>query len=118
VAIVLLWLAGVGTVTLLSRRAGVEHSLCAFKNLTGVPCPGCGSGRMCENLLHGRVGEAFKFNPFFFVAMFGWAALLLMRATLSRTVRLELSRPWRAAAWLLVGLALLGNWAYVIRYVG
>ena len=35
---------------------------CPFYALTGLYCPGCGSGRAALALLHGRVGEAFGHN--------------------------------------------------------
>lgn len=42
---------------------------CAFKALTGLDCPGCGSQRAFHALLHGRVSEAFAFNPAVFVSV-------------------------------------------------
>jgi len=36
---------------------------CVFKKVTGFECPGCGMTRGTYALLHGRVGEAFGFNP-------------------------------------------------------
>ncbi len=36
---------------------------CVFRKLTGLDCPGCGMTRGTYALLHGRVGEAFAFNP-------------------------------------------------------
>ena len=41
------------------------HFLCLFYELTGLYCPGCGSGRAALALLHGRVGEAFGHNMLF-----------------------------------------------------
>lgn len=37
---------------------------CAFKLLTGLDCPSCGSQRALHALLHGRVADALSFNPF------------------------------------------------------
>ena len=39
-----------------------RHLFCLFYELTGLYCPGCGSGRAALALLHGRVGEAFGHN--------------------------------------------------------
>lgn len=39
---------------------------CPFYQLTGWQCAGCGSQRMFHALLHGRVAEAFRFNPLLF----------------------------------------------------
>ena len=36
--------------------------VCLFYELTGLYCPGCGSGRAALALLRGRVGEAFGHN--------------------------------------------------------
>lgn len=37
---------------------------CAFKLLTGLDCPSCGSQRALHALLHGRMADALSFNPF------------------------------------------------------
>lgn len=42
---------------------------CVFHQLTGLDCPGCGITRALHALLHGRVGEAFRFNPMLFAMM-------------------------------------------------
>ena len=42
---------------------------CVFKQATGLDCPGCGTTRALHALLHGRVGEAFRFNPMLFALM-------------------------------------------------
>ena len=42
---------------------------CPFKLITGLECPGCGTTRALHHLLHGRVAEAFRFNPMLFVLM-------------------------------------------------
>ncbi|MES2923274.1 MAG: DUF2752 domain-containing protein [Verrucomicrobiota bacterium] len=36
---------------------------CLFHQLTGLNCPGCGMTRAAHATLHGRPGEAFRFNP-------------------------------------------------------
>lgn len=36
---------------------------CLFHRLTGLECPGCGMTRATHAALHGRIGEAFRFNP-------------------------------------------------------
>lgn len=38
---------------------------CPFKALTGLECPGCGSQRAAHALLHGEIGEAFRYNALF-----------------------------------------------------
>jgi len=38
------------------------YPVCPFLALTGVPCPGCGSLRATNRLLHGDVGAALGYN--------------------------------------------------------
>jgi hypothetical protein len=40
------------------------HTVCLFKNVTGVPCPACGSTRATIQLLHGEFLNSFLINPF------------------------------------------------------
>lgn len=41
-----------------------EHPLpCFYLMLTGFYCPGCGAGRACYSILHGRFQDAFCYNP-------------------------------------------------------
>ena len=45
------------------------------KWLTGWDCPGCGSARALHALLHGRLAEAWAFNP--------WLPIVLVMALLA-----------------------------------
>jgi hypothetical protein len=36
---------------------------CLFHRWTGFDCPGCGMTRAAHAALHGRLGEALRFNP-------------------------------------------------------
>ena len=36
---------------------------CPFYELTGLYCPGCGSGRAVASALRGRFAESFRYNP-------------------------------------------------------
>jgi hypothetical protein len=36
---------------------------CFFRKATGLDCPGCGMTRASYAMLHGRIGDAFAFNP-------------------------------------------------------
>lgn len=42
---------------------------CFFRLLTGWDCPGCGSQRAAYAMLHGRVADAWRLNPFIFFAV-------------------------------------------------
>lgn len=82
--------------------------ICPFRNLTGLPCPGCGLTRSWVYLTHGRLGDGFSANPF------GAVAIALVLALVVASVRARLTdrpapdlddavtRPWF--------LALLAGW--------
>lgn len=36
---------------------------CLFYLITGFYCPGCGAGRACYSILHGKILDAFCYNP-------------------------------------------------------
>ena len=36
---------------------------CPFRAMTGLDCPGCGTGRALHRVLHGNAIEAFDLNP-------------------------------------------------------
>ena len=40
---------------------------CIFHELTGLDCPGCGSLRSVQCLLHGDIAAAFRFNPLLYL---------------------------------------------------
>lgn len=114
----LLWLGLAGAGLALGRAAGVSGPPCMFKRLTGVPCPTCGATRGCLALLRGHVGAAWWCNPLLFT-LAGLAGLwLVVRLVFGRQVRLELTKAERRVALVVLGVAFLANWAYVIRYVG
>ncbi|WDC84733.1 DUF2752 domain-containing protein [Caloramator sp. mosi_1] len=39
------------------------YPTCPFLYITGYYCPGCGSSRAYYHLLHGRIKQAFSYNP-------------------------------------------------------
>ena len=51
--------------------------LCLFYELTGLYCPGCGSGRAALALLHGHFPEALRCNPLLFLLGLPCGALLV-----------------------------------------
>ena len=38
-------------------------TLCMFRYLTGLPCPGCGLTRSCVCFAHGHFGESLAYHP-------------------------------------------------------
>ncbi len=39
-------------------------TVCLFKEVTGIPCPSCGTTRSLVALIHGNIKESFLINPF------------------------------------------------------
>lgn len=82
---------------------------CMFHRLTGLNCPGCGMTRAVHAALHGRLGEAFRFNPvgmiLFPAALAGIGAELIgwLRGK-PLPLRFRVSRPW---GWALVGVMIV-----------
>lgn len=106
-----------GAAVLLLHLDRLPFVFCAFKQLTGLPCPTCGGtralGRLAALDLHG----AFVMNPLA-VALAGtvalWAAsdlaLLPRRQSLRLEVRPDLAMPVRVT----VVLVALVNWVYLV----
>ena len=64
---VALWLLALACAAFFLRERGPyglpRLPACTFHQLTGLHCPGCGMTRAAHATLHGRIGEAFRFNP-------------------------------------------------------
>lgn len=54
-------------------------SLCWFRRLTGLPCPGCGLSRGFCAISHGRFADAWDFNPFSFLFYPACLAVIILR---------------------------------------
>jgi len=89
--------------------------LCPFYELTGLYCPGCGSGRAAIALLHGHVLAALGHNPLFVLLGLPCAVLLIWAYLCFVFPGLGLKKP-RLPAWagdtalvLLLGFWVLRN---------
>jgi hypothetical protein len=88
---------------------------CPLREMTGVPCPFCGSTRTFAALAHLDFSAALRFNPLVCVAVCGASALWLLawlRDGQPRLVPRHL--PGRRILWQgLLGAALVANWVYL-----
>jgi hypothetical protein len=99
----------------LAQTLGEDLVLCALRRLTGLPCPTCGSTRLVLAVLEGRLGLAFELNPLVAGVGFALLAWLVLRVVTARRARLECG-PRGARVLLGLGIvALLLNWAYLLR---
>lgn len=73
---------------------------CFFYILTGLRCPGCGSTRVCLNLLKLDFSAAFWANPFLFIILpFGsiwliYRSVLYIRSGDQRLSKIETRGVW------------------------
>jgi Protein of unknown function (DUF2752) len=85
---------------------GAQNSVCLFRRLTGIPCPGCGMTRAMAHLAKGEWAAAARDHLLAFplaaevaVAWLAWGAALSGRRRLRLPVRYE--------SWVLGHLAVL-----------
>ena len=92
--------------------ARLPLSPCLFRNVTGLPCPGCGMTRGFVALGHGRVGEAWRANalaPPLFAGLCAYLLYALVRAATGLRAP-RLSPRARLALYLAALLLTLGSW--------
>ncbi len=87
---------------------------CAFYQLTGYQCPGCGTQRAVHSLLHGDLWGVWHYNAFLFVAVplivvYGYAEW-------RRTVHVRLYAVLSSRVAIYIVLALIIGW-WVLRNV-
>jgi hypothetical protein len=96
--------------------------LCFFKEWTGLPCPTCGTTRIVEALLAGRLLEAASINPLVFAGMAGlalWAVVSTTRWLFGLpTWRVSLAPGESRLLLLLAGAAVGAGWVYLIARGG
>ena len=102
-----------------------QWTVCPFKLLTHLPCPGCGTTRGVLLLLHGDIIKGFLTNPnsiFACLFIFLFPVLFLIDIASNKAHLYEiylrcnriLQNPW---AWLLITTYLFLIWGHNI-YIG
>lgn len=112
-AICLGWPLAIGAVPVLMAAGG---SLCAFRHLSGLPCPLCGGTHACAALLQGDLAAAWQANPGLLPLLAVAAVhtgLLAGEALVARSFGPR--RPW-SRAWGGGGMFLLACWG--LRLLG
>lgn len=94
--------------------------LCHMKRYTGIDCPGCGLTRSFISLAHGRVMDAWRYNPGAFILFPLMLFQIPFRSLQIRRLRqglpaIQLGWVGRGAMGLVVGV-LLGQW--ILRQLG
>jgi len=119
----LIWLSVTGASGMIAAiwlRLGLPLPLCPFHEITGLPCPFCGSTRCVRDLLAGHFHAAFLWNPLTFVLLFAILlfdlyALAVLLFRLPR-VRFTVMQPDVTRGLRFATLALIAaNWFYLVQ---
>lgn len=95
-----------GYLFLLLMDCALHHeykTICPFKLITGIPCPGCGMGRASLALLHGHIGESLYYNILCipFTAAISISTIWLIRDLITKKnsffsyIKQPLDRKWK-----------------------
>jgi hypothetical protein len=90
---------------------------CPFLAVTGLWCPGCGSSRAANLILHGDLTGAFHYHPFvvpvLLLLAYLWVGWVVRRAAPHRAA------PWRSASqlptWAPLGIGVAFAALWVLR---
>jgi hypothetical protein len=107
-AVCLGWPLAMGAAPVLTALGDVQ--LCAFRQLSGRPCPLCGGTHACAALVEGDVSAAWQANPGVvpLLALASVHTVQLAYEALSGC-RIENRRAWKSA-WIAGGAFLLAAW--------
>jgi hypothetical protein len=95
----------------------LPFAMCAFKQLTTLPCPTCGGTRALGRLAALDLAGAFAMNPLAValgVVVALWAVADLVLLPRRRSLRLEVRRDAALAVRVAVVLLASANWAYLV----
>lgn len=93
---------------------------CWFKEITGIPCGGCGMTTATLEMLHGHVFTAFQINPlgpiFFILATIIWVWALIdklqLRNSLGEQVEIWNERLKKPMIYIPLIFLVVGQWLY------
>ncbi|WP_394706447.1 DUF2752 domain-containing protein [Draconibacterium orientale] len=90
------------------------HTVCVFKNMTGIPCPACGSIRATLLLFHGEFWKSIQINPFGIITntlIIGSIIWMIIDIINNRETFFPfLKRDWNWKIKIIVTLIILINW--------
>lgn len=105
---------------LYSFSSSIEgHTVCVFKNLTGFPCPACGSTRATLQLFHGQLWNSILINPFGIVTnVFVFISIIWMTFDLVKSKETffpYLKKDWNNRIKIVLLVFVLVNWIWNIQ---
>ena len=96
-----------------------NYSFCLFKDITGIPCPACGSTRATILLFKGEVLQSILMNPLALVTNFGILVSLLWLIYEIITGRNEfmnfMKKDWSKRYKVLIAVIIIINWIWNIK---
>jgi len=99
----------------MGKFLGKNISLCVFKNLTGIKCPGCGMTRALLFLGHGNIREAVMMNPNSIIVSLIIISMFANKTShifAGREMRLYLTKIEKVTVFVLFMLLMLSTWFY------
>lgn len=96
-----------------------RFSICLFKNVFGIPCPGCGMTRAFLFLGHGDIYGAIRLNPNSLLAFSIVVSLWLNKTAqilVGKEVKIYLTSREKILVYLLFGLAMMTVWGYNLKF--
>lgn len=100
-----------------------NSSICIFKNVTGYPCPSCGTTRSVVAILHGKFAEAYYWNILGFISLFSLFSLMIwlsydfikQKVTFFNFYKMVEVKFKNKSFLLILIVLLLCNWAWIIH---
>lgn len=96
-----------------------NYSFCLFKDITGIPCPACGSTRATILLFKGEVLQSILMNPLALVTNFGILVSMLWLIYEIITGRNEfmnfIKKDWSTRYKVLIAVIIIINWIWNIK---
>src|SRR5512135_720360 len=113
---------GIALLALLSTRLDWALSMapsCAFKGLSGIPCPTCGSTRSLVHLSHGDIASALAMNAvvalvIVFAVFFFFYSLITLIFDIRR-IGFALTEREKNTVRITAVVLLLSQWGWLIR---
>ena len=92
-----------------------EFTVCLFKNIFGIPCPGCGMTRAFLFIAHGDIRSALELNvnslAVFVVVVALWAQSAFHVIT-GKKIRIHLERRENYFVFVVAVVAMMSGWVY------
>jgi len=81
-------------------------TLCVFKAVIGIPCPGCGMSRAWSSFFVGNFGKAFFFHPLF------WLVPIVFVFSMINGGRVLRSKIANKVLWVIIAVLFLGLYVW------